>query len=323
MILTPWSWSIAYRRFNQGVLIRYGHSKTVGAGTLVRLAANVSILATGYLNGSIPGIIVAASAVSAGVISEAVFARLAVAPVLRRELRFAPAANPPVRLRSFLAFYIPLAMTSLLTLLTNPIGSAAISRMPEALASLAVWPVVSGLVFLFRTLGVAFNEVVVALLDAKNAVVSLRRFAWLLAFSSTLILFLVAATPFSTIWFEQVSALQPHLAKIAGTAIWIALPLPALSVFQSWFQGAILNHGRTRGITEAVVVFIIFTGAVLAAGIVSGEVTGLYVGLAALVAGTTAQTIWLWLRSRPAVQNAINRDILQNTTAREGIKELL
>ena len=31
MIMTPWTWSIAYRRFNQGVLIRSGHSKAVGS----------------------------------------------------------------------------------------------------------------------------------------------------------------------------------------------------------------------------------------------------------------------------------------------------
>ena len=36
MIMTPWTWSIAYRRFNQGVLIRFGRSKSVGMGTMVR-----------------------------------------------------------------------------------------------------------------------------------------------------------------------------------------------------------------------------------------------------------------------------------------------
>jgi hypothetical protein len=40
MIMTPWTWSIAYRRYHQGVLIRFGHSKAVGAGTAVRLTAD-------------------------------------------------------------------------------------------------------------------------------------------------------------------------------------------------------------------------------------------------------------------------------------------
>ena len=55
MIMLPWTWSIAYRRFNQGVLIRIGHSRSVGLGTVVRLSANLVVLAIGYTIGSILG----------------------------------------------------------------------------------------------------------------------------------------------------------------------------------------------------------------------------------------------------------------------------
>ncbi len=37
LITIPWTWAIAYRRFHQGVLIRFGHSLKVGVGTAVRL----------------------------------------------------------------------------------------------------------------------------------------------------------------------------------------------------------------------------------------------------------------------------------------------
>ena len=40
LITIPWTWSIAYRRFHQGVLIRFGHSLKVGLGTGVRLCAD-------------------------------------------------------------------------------------------------------------------------------------------------------------------------------------------------------------------------------------------------------------------------------------------
>jgi hypothetical protein len=46
------------------------------------------------------------------------------------------------------AFYLPLVLTSLLLMLAQPIGSAGMSRMPQALASLAAWQVVGGLLFL-------------------------------------------------------------------------------------------------------------------------------------------------------------------------------
>ncbi|MGB2895468.1 MAG: hypothetical protein WBB65_04805, partial [Anaerolineales bacterium] len=38
-LMTPWTFSIAFRRFNQGALIRFGHSQAVSIGTAIRLLA--------------------------------------------------------------------------------------------------------------------------------------------------------------------------------------------------------------------------------------------------------------------------------------------
>jgi hypothetical protein len=308
MIMVPWTWAIAYRRFHQGVLIRFGHTRTIGVGTAVRLSADGIVLALGYAAGTLPGIAVATLAVAAGVISEAVYAGIVVRPVLQRELKPAPPAGEPVTLRSFLAFYVPLVMTALLGLMAQPIGSAGLSRMPEALTSLAVWPVVTGMIFMTRSLGIAYNEVVVTALDEPGSARNLRRFAFWLAAVSSAVLLLLAATPLAGFWFEQVSALNPRLADLARTALWLAIPLPALSVFQSWFQGSILHSRHTRGITEAVIVFLVSSGAVLVAGVAWGQITGLYVGLLALAVSTLLQTGWLWLRSRPALASIWLRD---------------
>ena len=308
MIMTPWTWSIAYRRFNQGVLIRFGYSRTVGLGTVVRLSADLIVLAGGYLIGSIPGIVVGTSAVAAGVVSEAIYVGFAVRPVLNRELKLAPPLKERLTLRKFLEFYMPLVMTSLLTLLANPIGSAAVSRMPDALASLAVWPVVTGLIFMLRSMGIAYNEVVVALLDRPGSYPNLRRFTGNLSVVTTVVLFLVAATPLSDFWFGKVSGLSPKLAEMARLGIWIALPLPALSVFQSWYQGAILYGRRTRGITVSVVIYLLTSAVVLGLGVSWGKATGLYIGLAALTASVLTQTIWLWLQSRGVIEQVKIRD---------------
>jgi len=252
MIMIPWTWAIAYRRFNQGVLIRFGHSQTVAIGTGIRLITDVIVLVSGYLIGSIPGVVIASAAIAVGVVSEAVYTGIVVRPVINNELKPAETVKPPLTRRAFLDFYIPLAMTSLIILLANPIGSAALSRMPQPLVSLAVWPGVGGLVFLFRSLGIAYNEVVVALLDKPRSSYNLRRYTVLLSGAATGLLLLITLTPLSTIWFERVLALSPELSELAQTGLLIALPLPALSVWQSWYQGAILHSRRTRGITASV-----------------------------------------------------------------------
>ncbi len=313
MLMTPWTLSIAYRRFNQGVLIRFDHSRTVGIGTLIRLLADGLVLAGGYLL-ALPGIVVATSAVAAGVISEAVYAGLVVRPVVQRQVKPAAPVTERLKLGSFLNFYIPLAMTSLLTLLVNPIGSAALSRMPLALDSLAVWPVLTGLVFLLRSLGIAYNEVVVALLDEPNSSPALRRFAIWLAIATSAGLLLIAATPASDFWFRTVSALNPRLIRLAEIGIWFALPLPAVNVLQSWFQGAILFGKRTRGITEAVVVYLLTSVLILGGGIVWGQAAGLYIGIAGMAVSMFTQTLWLGYRARPILGKLARRDRLSGNT---------
>lgn len=311
MIMVPWTWSIAYRRFNQGVLIRFGYSKAIGVGTVVRLSTDVLVLAIGYQlsqNLEIPGIAVGTAAQAISVISEAFYVRYVVRPVLNSELKAAPSIDPPLTWMVFWAFYLPLVMTSLITLLANPIGSAAVSRMPQALISLAVWPVINGFIFVLRSLGVAYNEVVVALLDRPGASINLKRFANLLAGFTTLALVLVAATQLSTLWFGKISALSPELVNLAKNALWLALPLPALSVIQSWYQGALLYGRHTRGITESVVVYLLTFTVVQWTGVIRQQMIGLDVALLATSLAATTQTTWLWLRCRPILESLRQRD---------------
>ena len=315
MIMTPWTFSIAYRRFNQGVLIRYNHSKKVGVGTIVRLSVDLIVLVIGYSIGSIQGIIVATAAVAAGVISEAVYSGIVVRPVVRNQLIPRPHVKPPLTLSNFLRFYIPLVLTSLLNLMVLPLGSAALSRMPSALPSLAVWPVLSGLTFMFRSVGVAYNEVVVALLEEPRSTQSLRIFSIILTTITTALILIMALTPLSSLWFNIISGLESQLADMATIGLMLAIPTAGFAVLQSWFQGLILHGGRTRGITEAVILFLGSSIIMLWIGVSSGEVPGLYWGLASFTIAMFLQTLWLWFRSRPDERVVRERDALLSVPA--------
>jgi len=161
-------------------------------------------------------------------------------------------------------------------------------------------------------MGVAFNEVVVALIDEGRSVQPLRRFTTLLSLATTLIILTIAATPLARIWLEDISALSPSLAMLARNGLWIGLLLPALNALQSWYQGIMLNSGKTRGISEAVVIFIVVTAAVLSFGVFWGEMVGLYIGLIAFSAGMLVQTLWLYFRSRKPMAALILRDAAIN-----------
>ena len=185
---------IAWRRLNQGVMIKHGNSKLVAKGTLIRLITLTFVLSYGRWFTDYSGIIVGASAVALAVSAEALYAQHAVQNILKIKLPIKSESKNITR-SSFTKFYLPLAVTPLASLLIHPVGSAGMSRMPEALPSLAAWPVVYGLVFITRSLGFAFNEVVVALLDRPNGKFELYRFTRILAFSTIAFLALLALTP--------------------------------------------------------------------------------------------------------------------------------
>jgi hypothetical protein len=267
----------------------------------VRLGSLAAVLLVGYLIGTVPGTAVAGAAVAVGVMSEALYTGLRVRPVLRDQLRPAEPAAQPLTARAFLSFYVPLSLTSLLYLLANPMVAFALSRMPQPLDSLAIWPVAGGLIFILRSLGMAYNEVVVALLDRPGAVRALRRFTAGLSAAVTVGMVLLAATPLAALWFSEVMGLPPELTALAQRAFWLALPLPAFNVLQSWFQGSMVHHGQTRGITEATAVYLAASSAIMLGGALWGQAAGLYVGLAGLGVGFALQDSWLWWRSRPAL----------------------
>jgi hypothetical protein len=312
LLLIPWTWSIAYRRFHQGVLIRFGHSLKVGLGTGVRLTADGTVLAVGYMMKSVSGVAVASCALSAGVLAEALYVHLTVRKTIRHQLKPAPALERPLTTRAMLDFYIPLSLTQLLVLVASPLGSAAMSRMPMAIESLAAWPVINGISFLTRSFGGAYNEVVVALVERARSLRALHHFAVGLSVAATAFLALFMIPPVASWVFAGLFNLADPLPTMAWRSMFWLLPLPALTVAESYFQGLILHGRRTRGITESVVVFLIVVAVVLFVGVLWGQATGIYVAICALASGELLRTVWLWFSSR----DIRNRLCLRDTGAR-------
>ncbi len=325
MAMLPWTWAIAYRRFQQGVLIRFGRSRLVGVGTIIRLLATVSALLTGYAIGSIPGAAVGAASVSFGVIVEAIYAGIVVRPVLREHVIPAPPESEPLTGRKFAHFYLPLALTPVLTIVSQPIIAWGLSHMPRSEDSVACWPAIYGLVFLLRSLGMAYNEVVVALLGRPEAVRSLVRFTALLGASSAAVLATVAFSPLSRFWFTEVVVLEPGQVDLAVSALRMVCFLPALSAMQSWFQGLLVHRRRTRAVTESVAVMLVALTAVLVTGVTTGATTGLYIGLLAYASGSIANIAWLAYRSRATDTGRASTDAVggDGTAAAEAAEESL
>jgi len=297
LLLSPWTLSIAYRRFQQGAMIRFGHSKMVGETTFVRLITVVIVLTVGLVTKAIPGALLAGLAQGLGVTTEAIYAGLRIRKI-RSEIKEAPSYEKPLTLKRFVTFYFPLAITSSIWLIWQPLISGTVSRMPNPLESLAVWSLVTGILFMFRSPGVAFNETVVALQKDGKSYSVLQRFAQLLSLITTIIAIVFIFSPLSKLWFTFVANLRMDLVSIAILTLIFGMPLPFISMYISLFQGVIVNQEKTGIIAEAVIVFLIAMGVVLAYGLITKAYNGVYVASAAFTVAHLAQCLWLLFRSR-------------------------
>lgn len=297
LLLSPWTFCIAYRRFQQGAMIRFGHSKMVGETTFIRLITVAVVLTFGLVTKRIQGAYLAGLAQASGVMLEAIYAGFRVRKILP-EIKAAPISTPHLTLKRFLSFYFPLAITSALWLFWQPLISATVSRLPNPIESLAVWSMVTGILFMFRSPGVAFNEAVVALQNDSNTFKKLRRFAFIISLAATVAAVAFVVSPLSGLWFSYLANLRVDLVPIARLSLMIGIALPSISMYVSLFQGVIVNQGKTNLIAEAVIVFLVIMGAVLAFGLSTGAFLGAYVASASFSAAHVAQCLWLLVRGR-------------------------
>lgn len=284
LLMLPWPGAIGYRRFYQGLLIRHGRPRQVAYGTAIRVVAMSAASFFLYRFSHWPGAWVGAGALSFGVCVEALairaMVRQVVAGLLSRESS-PDESGEELSYRRIVHFYYPLALTSTISMAAHPVVTFFMGRAPHPLESLAVLPVVNAFVFIFRSLGLAYQEVCIALLaeteDNRPAVV---RFALGLALATTICLALIALSPLARIWFTTVSGLDPELADFALLPLRVLVLMPALSVLLSLQRSFLVHARRTGPITVAtliemgaiITVLLVATGRLQLAGAVAATI---------------------------------------------------
>ena len=250
-LLVPWPAAIGYRRFYQGVLVRNRMTRRVAYGTVVRLgtmSATAAALATSV---RLPGALIAAAALSFGVVAEAAASRFMARHLVARLLSESGDAAPPTQ-PELARFYLPLALTSMISMTTAPLLTFFMSHGPNPVPSLAAWPVVSALVFLFRSGGVGFQETSVALSgEAGENVPAVRRTGALLGAGASLLLAAVAFSPLLGLWYGVVVGLGPELIPVAVVPTRILVLLPALEYALSFLRSRWVLARQTRPVTMA------------------------------------------------------------------------
>lgn len=306
-MLLPWPGAIGIRRFYQGVLIRDGRTRLVAVGTAFRLMAMSATALVLSLAVRPAGAYVGAAALAAGVTVEAAASFWMARASVRRLLRVVEPTTDGGESLTFgriLRFYYPLALTSLIGLAVQPMLTFFMGRAPAPVESLAIFPVVVAATFLFRAMGLSFQEVAIALMGKRfEHARELTRFALGLGIASSAGLGVLALTPLSTFWFQTVSGLSPELARFAIVPTAVLVPIPFLAVVLSFQRAILVIAQRTRLITWATAIEV--TGIALVFPVLgwNAGVVGVTAASIALLVGRLGSTGYLLRSCAAAVRS--------------------
>ncbi len=267
-IMLLWTAAIGWRRFYQGVLVKYDQTRKVSWGTAIRLTAAVTTGVLLTLGGRLPGAQVGACALMAGVLTEAVATTLFALPLVRGRITdHTDESTPPLTQGHIWRFHAPLAATTVLTLLAQPMTSAALARLPGSKETLAAWPVAFLLLLILRGWGLALQEITVAHARDAAARPALRKFAWFVGGATSLATLSIVCTPLIFLYFHHLLRLPPALHETARLGVAVGLLMPLITSLGSWARGLLVAGGATDAVYRGMGINLTTHGTLLLAGV--------------------------------------------------------
>jgi len=304
IILLPWPAAIGYRRFYQGVLIRNNMTRRVAYGTVIRLGTMATTAFIIYFYFNVPGVVMGAMALTVAVLVEALASRFMASEILIKLNSEPSIKEEKLTYSAIYTFYYPLALMSLLSLGVQPFVIFFVGQSRMALESLAVLPVITSFVFIFRALGLSYQEVIIARIgDDKSGYIPLRNFAIILSGTLSIILLIIAFTPLTDIWFRDVSGLSDLLSDFARTPLKIMAIIPALTVFISFQRSVLISDKNTGPITWGTAIEFAVIIIVMLLSINVFSFVGAVAATTSFVVGRGAANIYLTFYAKGSMEN--------------------
>ncbi len=300
VIMSIWSFPIAWRRTLQGLLIAHNRTPIVTAATVVRLLALGGSLAAGRQLMADRMLVVSALAMQVSVIAES----LVVTPPAFRIVQRMPGGptERPLTWSGFYRFYQPLATMTILRQVGRPMLSAGIAaaQLPER--SLAAWSVASSLITLPFGVTLGLEQVAIAKGTTPASLARVRRFVWSvgLVLSGGLAVLAYASPARLALGglFDLTAEVEPLVILVLrSTAL-----LPLLQSLQALLRGVAIGEERTPDVRSAVAIGLAATALVTLVGPRVSFCTGAVIGAGATMLSAVAEAGWLAWRGRRAAR---------------------
>lgn len=259
--MIPWAAAIGYRRLYHSVLIISNKTHKVALGTVIRLFSMATVALLCSKSGFMSGVETGTAALSAGVIMEALASRFMslkeTSKILNKKEN-----SCDLKYSYIISFYIPLALTSFVSMSIKPTVTFFMGYADKSLESLAVLPVLNSMIFIFSAVGLSYQEVALSLMGKNHHnYIKLRNFMMFLVAGVTIFSVILMFSPVSHFYFKTFSGLSDELSEFISLPAKISFLLPALSVFLSFQRSFMVNEHKTYAISHST--FIELSGIII------------------------------------------------------------
>jgi hypothetical protein len=296
VILSIWSFPVAWRRMLQGVLIAHNRTPIVTLATAVRLAALAAALFVGGRLMPDRMLIVSALAMQVSVIAES----LIVTPPAFGVVRKLPVGSEgrPLTWRRLFGFYQPLATMMVLRQIARPMLSAGVAAALLPQRSLAAWSVASSLALLPFGVTLGLEQVAIAKGTSEAAKARVRRFIWGVGLTLAGVMMAITFTPLVHPMLEFFFDLSLEVESMVVLALrWTAM-LPLIQSLQGLLRGMAIGEERTQDVRTAVAASLAAVALITIVGPRLGVFSGIAIGALATVLSALTELGWLGWRER-------------------------
>ena len=304
LLMGPWAFAIAWRRYFQGLLIHYGQAQAVAKASLWRLGTVALILGWGYLRQS-PGGIVAGLAMVSGAMVEAVVVTIAARRHGVTNLPQADLTNPlvnalPTNLRQVFKFYAPLANSMMVVWGGRVLLIGIIARSQNSALALAAWTAAWGVIVVISNSTRMIQQIII---KYRHTVPDqqLLKFTLTVGFLCSSVLLIMTSTPIGDSIVQTFVGNDRDLVDSIKPVLRICSIVPLLVSLQNATQGFLVSDGRTGTVNLST--WLGTSALLLIAGLaVNAGMGGALAAAIAMVGSLSIEITCLFLKSRGAVE---------------------
>lgn len=265
VVMLPWSPAIGWRRYKQGILIRFGETRVVGTGTFVRVTV---MAATGFglaFGSNLSGILVAAISLISAVMAEAIFIHWAAKRTIAEKL--AHDDDVDLSMRRLTQFHAPLTVTTMMQLGSNFLITQCLALSLDRGTSWPAYQVALTLMWMQRAVLYALPEVIITLYSRPGAEKILWRFASRLAMAMTGLMLVMAFTGIDMLFFTRVLGKSQAIAEASHMVFLYSSAIPLIIGAQSYVRGILTALHETKPRMRAVLFGLLTMGGTMWLGL--------------------------------------------------------